>query len=149
MSKKRIAIAIAATVAAVAFIIVLITVLSGQPDVKVNNEQQNNVLSSASDFNGTWKYEDPSGQEFTAVIHNNAIEVDWLMDAKTSGLYWKGDFETDDSDGSILSKADRDALSRSLVGSRDKTKIFTYSDGKLQFKFGAMGITKVVTLEKQ
>lgn len=148
MSKKRIIIAIVTTVAAVAFIIVLIAVLGGQPDVKVNNEQQNNVLST-SDFNGTWKYEDPSGQEFTAVIHDNAIEVDWLMDAKTSGLYWKGDFEMDDSDGVVLSKADRDALSRSLVGSQDKTKVFTYSDGKLQFTFGAMGIKKIVTLEKQ
>ena len=147
---------IGAVIAIVAFA-VLGSFASGKPDPKLaalpeaTSSQTTAPTTQKADsgFDGKWKYEDASGQEFRATIAGNKITVVWQMDASTKGLYWVGTFPTDDTDGTIVSKADRNALSKSIVGSQDETKTFTAEDGNLLFDFGAMGVTKTVTLEKQ
>ena len=96
---------------------------------------------------GSWKFDDGNIQ-FAAEITANAIEMN-LVANESEALYWAGTFQSKAFDGKeIVSKADVDALSRSLFGSQDKTKDFVYDDGTIKFKFRMMGVTKTVTLEK-
>lgn len=102
----------------------------------------------ADTLNGTYTFEKDT-LKFTATVEGDQIEVVMNIDDTTEGLYWVGTFPATAQDGQkIVSKADVEKLSASMLGSQDKTKQFVYKDGALTFKFTMMGITTNVKLEK-
>lgn len=88
---------------------------------------------------------------FTALVKGNSIEVNLISEDTSEGdltaLYWAGTFRTMD-EKTWTSVADTERLSGSILGSMDTTKTFTYEDGKLSFNFGALGVTKIIQMEK-
>jgi hypothetical protein len=95
-------------------------------------------------YSGTWQ--STGDLDFGAKIKNNRITVTWKVDEETSGLYWKGSFSSRGQ--TITSVGDRRAMDDSLLGSSDKTKKFTYENGKLMFKFSIMGENRKISLVK-
>lgn len=105
---------------------------------------------AATDLSGTWVAELDNGVGFQADVTATDISVSLTMD-ESSALYWKGTFAGEDvTEGQkITSDADVEALSKSLFGSQDETKVFTYKDGQLTFPFSIMGVSQTVKLVKQ
>jgi hypothetical protein len=95
-------------------------------------------------YDGVWK--STGDVNMTATISGDHIQIDWAMNSGTTGLYWVGTFPS--TTPTIISTADVEALSSSMVGSLDKTKTFTYKDGTLSYNFQILGITKLVTLKR-
>lgn len=96
-------------------------------------------------WNGTW-----TADGFSAVIKEDVITIS-IVDKDTSSLYWQGtwDAAAKAKDGvKVVSNADVDALSMSMLGSQDKTKEFTYSDDELTFSMSMMGTTRTIRLTK-
>jgi hypothetical protein len=93
---------------------------------------------------GTWH--STTTPHFVAKVANNKIRITLTIDKETTGLYWQGTFNS--SAKTIVSKGDAQAMDESLLGSSDKTKKFTYKDGKLIFAFSAMGISRTVELKQ-
>lgn len=91
-------------------------------------------------LNGTWK-----ADGFEAVVTDNNIEVN-IVEGDTSSLYWKGTFPADSD--KVVSQADTEALSQSMLGSQDSTKEFTVKGDQIDFKITIMGTSKVVHLKK-
>lgn len=103
-----------------------------------------------STLDGAWAFDD-GNLRFEATAGQAEILISMTVGDSTA-LYWAGTFEEfvqyeDKVD--VVSQANEKALKRSLFGSKDSTKTFTYEDGKLSFKFTAMGVTKTVSLEKK
>jgi hypothetical protein len=100
---------------------------------------------------GSWEMTQPEDAEFnmTAVVKDDNIAITFHTDGMSS-LYWKGSFpKTAEDDEDIVSKADVKALESSLMGSQDKTKTFTFEDGKLKYTMGMMGAEFIIELEKR
>lgn len=102
---------------------------------------------------GNWHQTDGAeGILMNAEISAGSIQINMQpRDSKSSSVYWMGTFDTDkNSTGlwSTVSKADPDAAAKSLFGSLDKTKEFTYKSGDLSFEFTMMGTTSTVHLSK-
>lgn len=123
--------------------------VSDKPSVTQSQETktQEPEVTATRELAGTWTFDD-GNVKFTADIKSDSIQM--LMKAGDSeGLYWAGTFPSSADDGEdIVSKADVAALARSLFGSQDKTKTFKYEDGKLNFTFTMMGVSKTVALSK-
>lgn len=102
-------------------------------------------------FEGSWAMVNPEpALNMTAMISNDTIEIIWDLDDLTA-LYWKGSFPTTDQLSSIEkieSVGDVPAMDASLLGSQNKTKTFTYKDGRLAFELTVMGTTRVIELER-
>lgn len=94
---------------------------------------------------GSWH-----GDMFDAEVTNGSIEVRWSDKSNLDALYWKGTFVTGTviGDAEFTSEGDTDMMDNSLLASMDKTKKFTYKDGKLQFLFTVMGAVQVCTLSR-
>jgi hypothetical protein len=93
---------------------------------------------------------------FEAIVTGNEITITLNMSttAGDGGLYWKGTFPapaiaTQGSVFDINSTGDTAAMGESLYGSQDPTKVFTFDNGKLTFKFTIAGVRTTVPLEKQ
>lgn len=90
------------------------------------------------------------GVQMTASVYSSSIEIE--MDFRDSdSTYWMGSFSgKNNPKGSykIVSQGDSDAMSLSLFGSSEKTKLFTYKDGRISYKFEMLGKTTTVYLEK-
>lgn len=96
-------------------------------------------------WNGTWKAEG-----FSAVIKDNLIIIN-MVSPDSSSLYWQGTWDSSKKakDGAqIVSIADVEALSMSMLGSQSETKAFAFSDDELKFSMSLMGTTKTVRLKK-
>lgn len=103
--------------------------------------------SEPQDVTGTWSYNKDS-VGFEAQITGDQIEIILTLD-DTSGLYWKGTFESPLTNGQLVkSTADTEALSASLYGSGSDVKEFTYTGGHLNFTFEIMGTTRTIELTK-
>lgn len=102
------------------------------------------------DLTGSWTQqnaEDPASAQ-TATITADRIEVYWNTE-DTKALYWAGTFtapEAGETSYTWDSAADREALDKSLLGSGDDSKTFTYADGEISYDVTAMGVTKTVKL---
>lgn len=98
-------------------------------------------------WNGTW-VTDPQFME--AKIVGNLITVN-IVTEDSKSLFWKGTWDpaAKATDGTtIISKADVEALSGSIMGSSEKTKPFTFNNDELTFEFSMMGTTKTVRIRK-
>lgn len=100
-------------------------------------------------LNGTWQMQIKDQTVMTAHITTNHIEISFSS-PDANALYWKGTFPAPEkvaAGAHITSIADKDALSRSILGSMSDTKDFTYEHGKLNFWVTMFGVTKLVSLE--
>lgn len=111
-------------------------------------------VEAPADLTGSWKTVDnaseDSWQEVT--IDATTIEINWVSDGgDTKALYWLGTFEApaEAGDYTFTSQADTEALSKSIMGSGDTEKVFTYEGDQLSWEVSAMGVTKKVRAEKQ
>lgn len=96
-------------------------------------------------WNGTW-----TAEGFSAVIKDKLIVIN-MVSPDSSSLYWQGTWDSSKKakDGAeIVSIADVEALSMSMLGSQDKTKAFAYDGSELKFYMSLMGTTKIVRLKK-
>ena len=98
-------------------------------------------------LNGNWSFQQDA-MSMKAVVADSKITIELDSDG-TSGLYWKGTFMPVAGSTGIVSAGDTAAMKLSLFGSGDKSKTFTYEDGKLNFPFSIMGTTKTIALQKQ
>jgi hypothetical protein len=102
-------------------------------------------------FNGPWQAK-LNDATLNAVISGDGIEIH-LVTSQTDAIYWKGTFPTpmNVTHGSIftiVSAGDTVVMDESLLASQDKTKEFTFDNGKLKFKMTVMGVTQTVELEQ-
>jgi len=108
-----------------------------------------NIMQS---LEGIWTTPSNDSVVMTAEIKQNMITIMWGSkdDKSFSSLYWRGSFlypaQFDDGT-TVLSHGDVEPMKASLMGSQDTAKTFTYKDGKLSFKFTAMGVTRALQLE--
>ena len=96
-------------------------------------------------WNGTWKAEG-----FSAVIKDKVITIS-IVSPDTTSLYWQGTWDSSKQakDGAeVVSIADVEALSMSMLGSQDETKAFAFSDDELKFSMSMMGTTKTIRLKR-
>lgn len=96
---------------------------------------------------GTWQSTNDN-PPMIAHIFNGKIVID-IADEGGSALYWAGTLDLSAANGDKLtSHGDVKAMGDSITGSEDKTKVFTYSNGNISFKFGFAGKTYDVKLKK-
>ena len=108
------------------------------------------------DLSGKWQATnsaDPATSTMEAEIKEGTITI-YLVNVKedTKMLYWQGTVSTPDTTDdryNFTSEADTEALSKSIMGSQDKTKDFKYENGVLSFDFSAMGATKTIKMERK
>jgi hypothetical protein len=103
-------------------------------------------------FSGPWQAK-LNDATLNAVISGDGIEIHWVT-SQTDAIYWKGTFPVPEhvTHGSVLtitSVGDTAAMENSLLASQNKTKDFTFDNGKLTFKMTVMGVTQTVALEQQ
>lgn len=118
-------------------------------------EQKQEQKQSLS-LDGTWQATnsaDPATSTMEAEIKDGTITI-YLVSVKedTKMLYWQGTIpapDTTDDKYNFTSEADAEALSKSIMGSQDKTKDFKYENGVLSFDFTAMGTTKTIKMERK
>jgi hypothetical protein len=104
-------------------------------------------------FTGTTWVGNVNTSTFSATILENDIEILWKNE-ESSALYWKGTFPTPLNAHlgdmfTVTSVGNTEAMSNSLLGSQDETKVFTYENRTLNFQMTVMGVTTTVHLEKQ
>lgn len=96
-------------------------------------------------WNGTW-----TAEGFSAVIKDKVITIS-IVSPDTTSLYWQGTWDSSKQakDGAeVVSIADVEALSMSMLGSQDETKAFAFSDDELKFSMSMMGTTKTIRLKR-
>lgn len=102
------------------------------------------------DLTGTW-----TAKGMEATITSDTITINWVTttsDAETKSLYWQGSYVPPTKavkEYSWNSENDTDATSMAMMASNDKTKKFTYQDGKLSFEASALGTTATIHMSKQ
>jgi hypothetical protein len=90
---------------------------------------------------GTW-----TADGFLAEIGDNTIEIN-IVGPDSKSLYWKGTFPADGD--KVVSKADTEALSASLLGSQDPEKTFVVaSENEITFEMSMMGTTSTIHLKR-
>ena len=108
---------------------------------------------SIPDLTGTWKSENNNGSYQEAVITEDSIEINWVMDdGKTKSIYWAGTFTapTEATDThEWTSKRDKEKTDTALLASTDDSKDFSYSNGKISYEVSAMGTTTTLELTKE
>lgn len=101
-----------------------------------------------TNFNGSWSSADTLGATFKATIESDTIKVN-LKTRDSEGLYWAGTFSSVlDENKQIKSVGDKGLLEKSVFGSLDESKAFTYNKGDLVFKFTMLGTGTEVRLKK-
>lgn len=92
-----------------------------------------------------------SGFYMTAEISAGSIQIDLKTRDNTKGHFWLGTFEGDRSTAkpsTFVSVGDQDAMSLEIFASSEKTKKFTYKNGRLSYQFSIMGAETTVYLAK-
>lgn len=105
------------------------------------------------DLTGTWKSENNDGSYQEAVITEDSIEINWVVDdGKTKSIYWAGTFTapTEVTDTyEWTSERDKEKTDMALLASTDDSKDFSYSNGKISYQVSAMGTTTTLELTKE
>jgi hypothetical protein len=86
-----------------------------------------------------------------ATVKNNEIQINVTMSGESTGLYWKGSFDSGGSNldpFSITSVGDTKAMDLSLYASQDSSKVFYYHNGVLSYPFSIMGVSTTVELSR-
>ncbi len=108
---------------------------------------------SIPDLTGTWKSENNNGSYQEAVITEDSIEINWVMDdGKTKSIYWAGTFTapTEATDThEWTSERDKEKTDTALLASTDDSKDFSYSNGKISYEVSTMGTTTTLELTKE
>lgn len=106
------------------------------------------------DLTGQWeqvnKSQEGDAAYHTAVITDDTITIDWIMD-DTTFLYWAGTFtapQTADEPYTWDSENDKEKTGSALLASGDDIKAFTYENNQISYEASAMGETMTVYLEK-
>jgi hypothetical protein len=105
------------------------------------------TLSSVTTWDGTWTNDNSS---MIAVVSGDNIVIT-LNSTDSESLYWQGSWSsvTPTSNGAtVVSNADVEVLSHSLMGSQDTAKTFTLVDNKLEFSCSFFGKTATIKLKK-
>lgn len=100
---------------------------------------------SEEDVYGTYQGQWSGDYTFEAVVTEETITVHLDMDG-LSGLYWLGD--VDYVDGVVVSQADTEALSGSLLGSGLSEKHFYHDGDILSFDFSILGMDERIEMER-
>lgn len=90
------------------------------------------------------------GVLMTASVSPGSIQIN-MESRDSSSIYWLGTFDTDKNPNTSFkteSIGDSDAMSMSIFGSQDKTKLFSYENGKISYKFTMLKTTTTVYLAK-
>lgn len=147
MRKTLISVLVTAALAVVAYVLTGAFVSDATP-----KPASNHILTGEYH-----QIEGPKGMIFTAVITDGEIQVDLKMeggdgDSDVYGIYWVGTFNTSNTSDTftVVSTADNKKLEKSVFGSQDDTKSFTYKNGKLSFGFSIdlTGLKTTVVLSK-
>lgn len=91
-------------------------------------------------LNGTW-----TAEGFVAEIGDDSITIN-LVGVDSSALYWKGTFPA--TGDTVVSKADVEALSMSMMGSTDTEKTFKVDGDEISFPMSMMGVDTVIRLTR-
>jgi hypothetical protein len=122
-------------------------------DTQISDPIPNHIPIPSVDpltFDGTWK--STGDVIMSAQIKDNTIDIDWIVDENSKGIYWLGTFPTPktmDKNAVIISYPNQEVMELSVLGSTAKSKEFLYVDGKISFDFQALGMSTRVELEKQ
>lgn len=93
-------------------------------------------------YDGTW-----TAEGFVAQIQNDTIEIN-IVSPDSKALYWLGTFHQP-AGKTVVSAANVEKLSMSLLGSQDKTKTFMILDeNKIAFDMAMMGVETTIYLER-
>lgn len=123
---------------------------STTPQMSTTTTTVPTTISNAPTVNldGTWKMEDGNDKfSMVAIIEHEVITVLFMNDS-TKFLYWNGSFQIKDPTY-IISAANKDAMSISIMGSQADIKVFSYLKSKLQYEFTMQGMTKTIYLVKE
>lgn len=97
---------------------------------------------------GNWRGLDSTDKQiFSIDITTTTIQINWDGEDGTKALYWLGSFPVV-VDIRVTSIANTEVMSHSILASRNATKEFTYSSGKLTFEASALGVTRTIHLER-
>ena len=119
---------------------------SPSPDVTVTAEEASAQTNDADSLEGVWVSE--GDVPFEATVKSGTITVK-IVDGETKSLFWQGTFPATAQEGDILlSEADVEALSSSLMGSSELVKPFTYEGDEINFEFSMMGTSTVIHVKK-
>ena len=101
-------------------------------------------------LDGKWRQEGHADGEdgMIGAIDGDMIAL-WLSADGDDWIYWCGTFEAPQSDAPYAwtSKADKGNMT-GLLSSQDDTKDFSFADGKITFKFSALGETTDIVMEQ-
>lgn len=100
--------------------------------------------STPATMEGRW-----AASRFDAQVAEGRIKIN-IVNPKTgsSSLYWDGTAPAVGVEGQFISEANTEALKKSMLGSQDETKTFTYDGDTLSFSFTMMGNTTVIHLDR-
>jgi len=119
---------------------------SPSPDATVTAEEAPAQTNDADVLAGVWVSE--GDVPFEATITAGTIVVQ-IVDGESKSLFWKGTFPASAQEGDILlSEADVEALSSSIMGSSELVKPFTYEGDEILFEFSMMGTSTVIRVKK-
>ena len=117
---------------------------SPSPDVTVVEAPAQ--TNTADSLEGVWVSE--GDVPFEATVKDGTITVK-IVDGETKSLFWQGTFPATAQEGDILlSDADVEALSSSMMGSSELVKPFTYEGDEINFEFSMMGTSTVIHVKK-
>lgn len=119
---------------------------SPSPDATVTAEEAPAQTNDADVLAGVWISE--GDVPFEATVKDGTIVVQ-IVDGESKSLFWKGTFPNSAQKGDILlSEADVEALSSSIMGSSELVKPFTYEGDEILFEFSMMGTSTVIHVKK-
>lgn len=114
-----------------------------------NNASAHTKTIAPASMIGKWQENDATnGVIMKATITPGAIQINMVTRDSTS-IFWLGTFDSDKDPSKpfkTISNGDTDALKLSIMGSNEKTKLFTYKNGVLSFEFSMMGTSTTIHL---
>lgn len=147
MKKKIIAIMLASMLA------VSVTACGGSNDnPTADATAQPEEPEAPTDLTGVWQSDSSTGTYMEAIISDNEIEINWIMDdGNTRSIYWIGTYSAPTeavNEYSWTSERNKDETDMALLASTDDTKDFLYTDGVISYEASMMGTTATVELQK-
>lgn len=134
-----------------AVISVLVAVLSIAWCVYVLEDGEAQARQAPTTMVGEWHQTGENASSFIATITPGSIEIVMETRDGSSSIYWLGTFNENQDLSKpfeIVSIGDQDAMRSAIFASSEKTKLFSYKDGTLSYKFSMMGTKSVIHLVK-
>lgn len=135
------------------FVFVILAAFTALYDLTIGLGNSHSVSASEpTSLKGNWRQIDSGIPKavMSAVISDNKIEITLHME-DTLGIFWTGTFDTSKNSSEtfmVISEGDQDVLAKSLYGSNEKTKKFSYKNGDLSYEFSILGVSTTVHLSK-